>query len=201
LYNFTGFLGDYNTHLVELACLLQPAKASPFLDTLMNWTLALAYFFHLLATVVWVGGVVLFPTLIIPTAHQHLPSSQSAQFLLALQKRFSPWALFAMVALAGSGLVQMSAHPQYRGVLQVDSAWAWAILLKHIAYLGMTLLGAIEIWLFVPALGLAQLRLAKEQASGLAEMARLQKRVHWLYWGSLLSAVIVLACTALARVA
>ncbi|HUN22141.1 MAG TPA: CopD family protein [Anaerolineales bacterium] len=167
----------------------------------MNWTLALAYFFHLLATVVWVGGVILFPVLIIPTAQKHLPSTQNAQFLLALQKRFSPWALSAIVVLAGSGLMQMSAHPQYRGVLQVDSTWAWVILLKHIAYLGMTLLGAIEIWGILPALGLAQLRLASGQESGLAEMVRLQKQVHWLYWGSLLSAVVVLACTAVARVA
>ncbi len=39
-----------------------------------------------------------------------------------------------------TGFIQMTNDENYSGFLSIDSVWAWAMLLKHIAYVGMVVL-------------------------------------------------------------
>ena len=59
---------------------------------------------------------------------------------LNLQRRFMPWANVSLVILLVTGLVQMTNDTNYSGFLSINSVWAWAILIKHLAFVGMVLI-------------------------------------------------------------
>ncbi|MCZ7667609.1 MAG: hypothetical protein M5U34_10530 [Chloroflexi bacterium] len=83
----------------------------------------------------------------------------------ALQRRFLPWAGASLVLLLFTGFVQMTNDPNYNGFLAVNSLWAWAILLKHIAFGGMVLIMAYVQFVLYP--GMARLQLLGEKRPNL----------------------------------
>ena len=107
-----------------------------------NWVLALSFWLHMLATIVWVGGLALMALVVWPGARAVLgPGPQLAELLRRLQRRFNPWAWGSLAVLTVTGLTQMAANENYDGMLQVSNPWALAILVKHIAVGGMVLDG------------------------------------------------------------
>ncbi|HEY1409245.1 MAG TPA: hypothetical protein VF434_09900, partial [Promineifilum sp.] len=95
------------------------------------WVLVASYWIHLLATVVWLGGIALMALVAWPALRQ---GTLSANQWFQLQKRFLPWVNASFVVLLITGFVQMTNDENYSGFLVLDSLWAWAILLKHVAY-------------------------------------------------------------------
>jgi uncharacterized membrane protein len=57
--------------------------------------------------------------------------------LAELERRFTPLANLSLVVLITTGMLQMSADENYGGFLQFNNTWAWAMLLKHLAVIGM----------------------------------------------------------------
>jgi uncharacterized membrane protein len=100
--------------------------------------LAISYFFHLVATVVWLGGLLVLSVWVFPEAQKQLRAHPARyQLMNRLRKRFTPWANFSLVILIASGMFQMSADQQYLGMLNFSNSWSRALLWKHIAMLGM----------------------------------------------------------------
>ena len=158
----------------------------------------LAYWLHMLATVAWIGGLASLALVVIPAARQSLKPDGYAAFLGAVQRRFDPLAWFSLALLAGTGMFQMSAHPNYQGFLAVESRWAWAILVKHIFFFGMALLSAYLTWGLLPRLR----RLALRQAHGdwsETENAALRQQERRLLQLNLVLGLFILALTAIAR--
>lgn len=161
----------------------------------MSWILAISYLIHLLATVVWLGGIALI-TLLARPALQHgtLASNQ----WWAIQRKFVLWANVSMVLLLITGFYQMTVDSNYNGFLSIDSQWAVAILLKHIAYIVMI---GITVYLQVilyPAMSRAALLAEQKPDLGAAESEKIQKRDILLLRLNLIFAVTVLFFTALA---
>lgn len=164
-----------------------------------NWVLALSYWLHMLATIVWVGGLALMALVVWPGARAVLgPGPQLAELLSRLQRRFNPWAWGSLAVLTVTGLTQMAANENYDGMLQVSNPWALAILVKHIAVGGMVLVGLYQQWSVQPAL----VRLATLQAHGrdAPGLEALRLRELLLTRINLACGVFVLAFTAIARV-
>lgn len=134
------------------------------------WILALSYWIHLLSTVIWLGGLALMGLVAWPALRK---GTLEANQWLSLQRRFSPWVNGSLVLLLVTGFVQMTNDPNYNGFLQVDSVWAWAILIKHIAVVAMILIAALAQVRIYPAMDRAALlaqqrpQLAAEQAAAL----------------------------------
>ncbi len=101
------------------------------------WVLALSYWIHLLATVIWLGGMALMAFIAWPALRR---GTLDGNQWFELQKRFAPWVSGSLIILLITGFVQMTNDANYNGFLVFDSVWAWAILLKHIAFLGMVVL-------------------------------------------------------------
>lgn len=116
----------------------------------------------------------------------------------ALQRRFLPWAGASLVLLLFTGFVQMTNDPNYNGFLAVNSLWAWAILLKHIAFGGMVLIMAYVQFVLYP--GMARLQLLGEKRPSLAqaEQSKLNQREVLMLRVNLACAVLVLLFTAMA---
>lgn len=158
--------------------------------------LAISLFFHLVATVVWIGGLVIITLLVWPEMRRALDSSPALVTLLTrLRQRFVPWSNFSLVVLVVTGLAQMTANPNYDGVLQIDNDWARAMLLKHLAIGGMVVCGVVLQYVVTPALERAGLLLERGKGDP-AAWERLRRREIRLTQLNLLLGVAVLGFTA-----
>ena len=164
-----------------------------------DWALALSFWLHMVATVVWVGGLALMALVVWPGARAALgPGPQFAVLVRQLQKRFDPLAWGSLAVLIVTGLMQMTANRNYDGLLRITNPWAAAILAKHLAVGAMMVIGAYMQWALQPALArLAALEAHGRPALGLDDLRRREARLMRL---NLLGGLLVLALTAIARV-
>jgi uncharacterized membrane protein len=164
-----------------------------------DWLIAAAYFFHLLATVVWVGGIALLSLVVYPAARRVLAGDPRQAALIAeVYRRFSPLAMVSLGVLIVTGLSQMAVNKNYNGFLKIDNAWAWAILLKHLVFGLMALIGAYSLWGLGPAMARLALLENRGRLSG-GELAALRRREELLNRLNFTCALAVLALTAVAR--
>jgi uncharacterized membrane protein len=169
----------------------------------VNIVLALSYFIHLVATIIWIGGLALLVIVVWP-ATARLRTSETdlgavLRFLAAMRDKFTPLANISLVALLVTGLIQMAANPHYKGFLQIGDDWSRAIFAKHIAVIGMLVVGlALQGWVG-PALERATLRKMKGREA--AELPALEQRERQLTALNLVLGVLVLLFTAIATAA
>jgi len=164
-----------------------------------DWLIAGSYFFHLIATVIWVGGIAMLTLVVYPSVKRVAGNDQLKGALIAeIHRRFSPLAMVSLGALIVTGLSQMAVNPNYNGFLKIDSAWTTALLLKHIAFGVMTLIGAYSVWVLSPDIARLALLESKGKLSG-NELTSLRKREERLTQLNFACAILVLAFTAVAR--
>ncbi len=167
---------------------------------MVKWLLALSYFLHMVATVVWIGGLVLLVVLVWPEARALLSRTDHSgtvlELLDRLRKRFYPLANLSLVVLIVTGLYQMDQNPHYDGLLQLTNAWTRAILLKHVAVLGMLVIGLVMQWGVGPALERATLLARRGKDS--PDLERLRRRERQLTALNCGLGLIVLVFTAIA---
>jgi uncharacterized membrane protein len=159
------------------------------------WILAISYWIHLLATVMWLGGMALMAVVALPALRKGTLADNQ---WFALQRRFLPWADASLVLLLFTGFVQMTNDPNYSGFLTVDSVWAWAILLKHIAFIGMVAIMAYVQFVLYPGMDRLQLLGDKRPLLAETEQAKLSRREIMMLRLNLGCAVLVLLFTAIA---
>jgi uncharacterized membrane protein len=111
--------------------------------------LAILYLVHLLAAVALIGGLVILLLVVIPGTRRALSDTGSdqtsaenlvAKLLTEFERRFTPLANLSLVVLVATGMLQMSADDNYDGFLQFSNTWAWAMIFKHLAFLGMVMI-------------------------------------------------------------
>jgi uncharacterized membrane protein len=163
--------------------------------TIPFWVLTLSYWLHLLSTVIWLGGLALMAVVGWPAVRRHLLESEQWALLL---RRFTPWANGSMILLWLTGFLQMTGDPNYEGFLAVSSLWAQALLVKHIAVLGMMAFGIYSQMRIHPALARLALLEQKRPAMAQAERKKLAQRENQLLRLNLAFAAAVLFCTAVA---
>jgi uncharacterized membrane protein len=158
--------------------------------------LALSYFFHLIATVIWLGGLATMTLFVWPEARRVLAENHALmQLLTRMRKRFIPLSNFSLVVLIATGLIQMTGDPNYDGVLQFDNEWSKVILLKHVAIFGMVVCGLVMQFQVTPALERIGILLERGKGDP-AEWERLRRREVRLTWVNVALGLAVLAFTA-----
>lgn len=161
----------------------------------MFWILVLSYWVHLLATAVWLGGLALIAFIAWPAV---VRGSLNDNHWLALQKRFTPWVNGSLVLLLITGFVQMTNNAHYDGFLNINSLWAWAILVKHIAFAGMVGISFyLQMWLH-PAMSRLTLWAENRPKWAALEWQKWSQQEVRLLRINMLCAVLVLLCTAVA---
>lgn len=159
------------------------------------WVLAISYWIHLLATVVWLGGLALMGFVAWPALRQETIHSNQ---WLALQKRFTPLVNASLVLLLITGFVQMTNDVNYEGFLQVNTLWSQAILVKHVAVGAMIVIGVVVQWRVYPAMDRLALLQQKRPQLAAEEQEALQRREIRLLQLNMLCAAAVLLFTAIA---
>lgn len=162
-----------------------------------TWALALIYWLHMLATVVWIGSLAAISFLVLPAMKRTLNPETQLVFIEAMQKRLEPIAWFSISLLILTGLFQMSLNPHYDGFLSTSTQWSLAILVKHILGIVMVVVSAIQTWEVIPAIRRGILMSKKiNNAEDLDALRRREINLLRINFG--LSALI-LAATAFAR--
>ena len=138
--------------------------------------LALSLFLHIVATVIWIGGILLITFLVVPELNQVLTEQPTLhQILSRIRKRFTVLGNLALAALIVTGVLQMSTDPNYEGLLRFSNRWSQVLLLKHILIIVMAVCGLILQFAVAPAL--ERTSLLRERGKGDAdEWRRLQRR-------------------------
>lgn len=158
--------------------------------------LAASYFFHLVATVIWLGGLAVLSIMVHPAARRHLHEHPGFYaFMNRLRKRFVPLANFSLAVLITSGMVQMAGDENYLGVLDFSNSWSVALLLKHIVVLAMALCSVTIQYAVAPALERVSIRIEKGKG-GSSEWLRLSQRETTLIWVNNVLGMLVLLLTA-----
>lgn len=158
--------------------------------------LAISYFFHLVATVVWLGGLMILTILVWPEARKTLETHpQLYAYLSRLRKRFVPLANFSFAVLLTSGMIQMAGDPNYLGVMDLGNAWSVALLLKHVVIVGMVVCSVALQYAVAPALERTSLLIERGKITR-DEWDRLRHREVTLTWINNGLGVLVLVFTA-----
>ncbi|MFN2137328.1 MAG: CopD family protein [Candidatus Promineifilaceae bacterium] len=161
----------------------------------MSWLLALSYWLHLLATVIWLGGIALITLFAWPALRS---GSLAANQWLAMQHRFLLAANASWVLLLVTGFFQMTNDVNYNGFLAIDSTWAIAMLLKHIGFFAMVVVTVYMQAVLHPAMQRAAFLGEQRPQQAAREQERIREREIRLLRLNLLAAVAVLFFTAVA---
>lgn len=158
--------------------------------------LAISYFFHLIATVIWLGGLFVMAILVFPETKRVLSDSPAVYaYLSRLRKRFFPLTNFSLVVLMLTGFTQMAGDVNYDGMLQFSNEWSKVILLKHVAMLGMVICGLVLQYGVAPSLERVTLLLERGKGDPVAWEALRAREVR-LTWANVFLGILVLAFTA-----
>ncbi len=158
--------------------------------------LAISLFFHILATVVWIGGILTLTLWVIPQLNRILAEQPALyQMLRGIRRRFSPLSNLALAVLIVTGLLQMTADPHYDGLLQFSNAWSRALLIKHILIVLLALTGVILQFGIAPALERTSLLLehSKGDIKDWRRLRQQEKRLSAVMMGL---ALLILAASA-----
>lgn len=158
--------------------------------------LAISLFFHLTATVVWVGGLVITVILVWPEVRRSLENSPALVTVLQrLRQRFTPLSNLSLAVLIVTGLTQMSLDPNYHGFMDFGNQWSRVILMKHLAIGLMVISGVLLQYGVFPALERASL-LVERGKGGEEEWLKLRRREARLTWLNAILGIAVLALSA-----
>ena len=162
-------------------------------------TLSLAYALHMLATVVWIGGLLYQSFFLLPEVHKIKEYEISIALLERLRTRFQPAAWLSLAILISTGLIQMSTNPHYAGILSIENTWSKVIFIKHIAIAFMITIAAYQTFLLYPHLT-RSLILRMRSEDNLGEIHGIGADKGLLRINVILS-ILILLLTSIARIA
>jgi uncharacterized membrane protein len=94
--------------------------------------LSLSHFLHLLATVVWIGGIVMILLVILPGAKTALESTPMLSRLMKdIAKRFTPLANISILVLIFTGVVILYYEKEFTRFLDFSNPWSAIMFSKH----------------------------------------------------------------------
>lgn len=152
--------------------------------SIVNWL-------HLMATVVWIGGMVTNVLAILPTAKETLEPPVMGRFMGGFVKRSRPIIYTSMAVLVVTGGLMMTLNENYTGMLNFDNIWAVSLLVKHILVVVLIILAVYTLQVIFPKIGRAT---AKGPSPELAKLQSLQVRVGI---AALITALLILLLTAI----
>lgn len=150
--------------------------------------LAIANFLHLLATVTWIGGMVVARLIIVP-ALAKFPDDARRDAMAAIGQRASSYTYGAIVVFFITGLTMLSQNPNFAGFLVLSNTWTIVILIKHVVIALLVISTA-----YVNETVNRKLR----ETRGTADYARWSERRKDMSDANFLLALIVLGLTAIA---
>lgn len=166
----------------------------------MNYAiLAVSNWLHLLATVVWIGGIVLILMVVLPGAKEALEQPVVGKLMEAITKRFTPLANTSIVVIVLTGLALAFFDKNLLGSGKFSSTWSLVVIGKHLIVAPMIVIHFYRSLVLSPKIK----RLSVEQAGSYAgklspNLPKLQRLSLNLIWVNLSLGILVLLLSGMA---
>lgn len=159
-----------------------------FILSIVNWL-------HLLATVLWIGGMMILPMVVMPILKTTVgPGPMFGKFMGAWGKKFTPLAFVCLIILIISGIVMMLYNKHYEGIGNITNLWSTIMLIKHIIVVLMLFIG-IYLGVVVGRKIEKLMKGVESQKAPPPELSKLQNRQMNMAMTNLILGIIVLALT------
>lgn len=89
------------------------------------------YWLHLIATVIWIGGITFILFIAIPSANQVL-GAEAGKLMGEISKRFTPIANYSIILLIVTGAVLTAVNKQFLGIGNFGNSWSLGLIMKHV---------------------------------------------------------------------
>jgi len=93
--------------------------------------LAVSYWLHSIATVIWIGGIFFILFIALPSAKKVL-GAESGKLMSEISKRFTPIANYSIIALIVSGVALTATNKQFSGIGNFGNNWILVLIIKHL---------------------------------------------------------------------
>jgi uncharacterized membrane protein len=130
---------------------------------------SLSYFLHILATVVWIGGIVMILLVILPSATTALESAPKTKLMTEITRRFTPMANISILVLVATGIVIAFHQEKFSGLMDFNNSWSVITLVKHVLVALMIIIHFYRGLILNPKIG----RLSSERND--SQVTRLQR--------------------------
>ncbi len=110
---------------------------------------------HMIATVIWIGGMMINFMVIRPVAAKKLDPSSYASFNIAMTKRFRILVYISIVILGVTGIPMKIVSEHYAGIISFEHAWGIVSFIKHLLYGLLVFLAVFNFEFASPALSKA----------------------------------------------
>ena len=158
-------------------------------DLITQILLSFSNWGHLLATVIWIGGIITFGLVVTPSAKETLAPPMMGKLFGAVMKRFRPLVYFSIIVFMFSGIAMMYLNENYTGLFDLGTSWAVVSLIKHAAVGIFIGLAVYNFEVFAPKVNEVA---AKGPSPELAKLQKFQQRFAMV---GLLVAVLILLLT------
>ncbi|MDF1594075.1 MAG: CopD family protein [Desulfobacterales bacterium] len=96
------------------------------------WILISGHFFHVIGTVVWIGGILMTLLVILPGSKAAIESSSMVGGLMKeVAKRFTPLANISILLLIATGIIIFYYDKNYKSFIDMNNRRNMLIALKH----------------------------------------------------------------------
>jgi uncharacterized membrane protein len=168
-------------------------------DSMPIWVLSFSYWIHMIATVIWLGGLISITFVVLPFIQKKITGEEKEKLLSSLQNYLNPLGWFCLFILVGTGMFQMSAHPSYQGFLSIENDWAVALFIKHIFIIFMVIAMGYLTWFVLPGLKRIALKQKLGKDIDSLKLLRYRNQERLILWTNSILAIFVLIFTAWAR--
>ncbi len=95
-----------------------------------------SYWLHIIATVIWIGGIGFILFIAIPSARQTM-GSEAGKLMGEISKRFTPLANYSIIFLTATGIILTGSNKEFSGIGISVNSWTFVLILKHILFIVM----------------------------------------------------------------
>lgn len=157
-----------------------------FVKTLIDWM-------HIMATVVWIGGMITNLFVIRPVLASTLTPPDAGKFMGALMKRFRIIVYTSIVILGVTGIPLKIINENYISIINFENNWEIVSFVKHLCYGVLVMVAVYSFEILSP-------KVAKVAAQGPSPaLQALQKKQMALGGLAFLAAMVILVLSSLMR--
>src|SRR3972149_1386858 len=93
--------------------------------------LSLSHFFHLLATVIWIGGIFMVLLVILPSARATLEPPAMGGLIKEITGKLTPLVNTSILVMVITGIIIAFYKEKFGGFFQAGDLWNGALVFKH----------------------------------------------------------------------
>ncbi len=150
-------------------------------------------FIHNLATVIWIGGMLINFIVVRPVSMKVLDPATSGKFTQAVMKRFRILVYVSIVILGVTGIPLKIVNPNYIDIINFENQWEIVSFVKHLFYGLLVVLAVFNFEVITP--NIARAAAGNHQP----QLVKWRRRMAMSGMLALFSAIVILVLSSMMR--